>query len=72
MEPTANDVMFFAPGPGEWTIDRSHFPGETTPIVESLISEGSRRGFTQVFATTLGERPSNEVVQRCNDTIRPR
>ncbi len=130
MEPTASEVTFVAPGPGEWTLDRSHLPGGTTPIVASLLSEGSRRGFTRVFAEigvpaecleqrfvngfmytrlrpligadrpprkppptpvlwtvarvhpafrsrtkqavkTLAERPSNEVVQRWNDTIRP-
>ena len=126
----SDDPVFVAPGPGEWTLDRSHFPGGTTPIAESLIREGGRRGFTKVFAEigvpaecleqrfvngfmytrlrpligadkpprkppptpvlwtvarvhpafrsrnkqatkTLAERPSNEVVQRWNDEIRP-
>ncbi len=130
MESKTTDVMFVAPGPGEWTLDRSHFPGGTTPIAESLIRDGGRRGFTKVFAEigvpaecleqrfvngfmytrlrpligadkpprkppptavlwtvarlhpafrsrnkqaakTLAERPSNKVVQRWNDEIRP-
>ncbi len=41
---------FVAPGPGEWSLDRSHFPGGTTPIVAELITVGSREGFTRVFA----------------------
>ena len=50
MGPRASEVTFVAPGPGEWTLDRSHLPGGTTPIVAALLSEGSRRGFTRVFA----------------------
>ena len=130
MQSNTNDELFVAPGPGEWTLDRSHFPGGTTPIAESLIRESGRRGFTKVFAEigvpaecvdqrfvngfmytrlrpligadkpprkppptpmlwavarvhpafrsrnkqaarTIAERPSNEVVQRWNDEIRP-
>jgi pyruvate,water dikinase len=50
MEANQHQAVFVTPGPGEWTLDRSHFPGGTTPIAEQLISEGSRRGFTRVFA----------------------
>ena len=50
MEANPHQAVFSTPGPGEWTLDRSHFPGGTTPIAEQLISEGSRRGFTRVFA----------------------
>ena len=29
---------FTPPGPGQWQLDRSHFPGGTTPIMQTLIS----------------------------------
>lgn len=41
---------FAAPGPGYWTLDRSHYPGGTTPISEWLISESMPAGFKRVFA----------------------
>ena len=130
MESRTTEAVFVAPGPGEWTLDRSHFPGGTTPIAEELIGQGSRRGFSKVFAEigvpadyldqrfvngfmytrlrpligadkpprkpppkpvlwaaarlhpafrsrdkqaakTLAEHPSNDVVKRWNDEIRP-
>ena len=50
MGSNTSDELFVAPGPGEWTLDRSHFPCGTTPIAESLIREAGRRGVTRVFA----------------------
>ncbi len=41
---------FAAPGPGEWSLDRSHYPGGTTPIMQSLIRQGFEGGFGRVFA----------------------
>ena len=29
---------FAPPGPGQWQLDRSHFPGGATPIMQTLIS----------------------------------
>ena len=29
---------FTPPGPGQWQLDRSHFPGGATPIMQTLIS----------------------------------
>src|SRR5688572_10556128 len=45
------DVKFEAPGPGMWNIDRSHFPGGTTPISEWLMEgcpKGMRRAFEEI------------------------
>lgn len=42
--------QFEAPGPGQWTLDRSHFPGGTTPILESLMTECMASGMERVFA----------------------
>jgi pyruvate,water dikinase len=41
---------FVAPGPGFWTLDRSHYPGGTTPISEWLISESMAAGMERVMA----------------------
>jgi pyruvate,water dikinase len=43
-------TAFVPPGPGEWSLDRSHYPGGTTPIVQSLIRQGFEGGFGRVFA----------------------
>jgi len=45
------DEQFEAPGPGMWTIDRSHFPGGTTPISQWLMQgapSGMRPGFVEI------------------------
>jgi phosphohistidine swiveling domain-containing protein len=43
---------FTPPGPGRWALDRSHFPGGTTPISQWLIEQsmapGTRRAFTEL------------------------
>ncbi len=41
---------FTAPGPGEWQLDRSHYPGGVTPISQWLMTEGMYNGFRAVFA----------------------
>lgn len=41
---------FIAPGPGEWALDRSHYPGGVTPLSAWLLSEGVERGLRRVFA----------------------
>ena len=43
-------TTFDAPGVGQWTLDRSHFPGGTTPITEWLISDCMARGMEKVLA----------------------
>lgn len=40
---------FTSPGPGEWALDRSHFPGGTTPISQWLMTESMSRGMERVF-----------------------
>ena len=41
-----------APGPGCWTLDRSHYPGGTTPITEWIISSAMPAGMERVFDET--------------------
>ena len=41
---------FTAPGPGEWQLDRSHYPGAVTPISQWLMTEGMYNGFREVFS----------------------
>lgn len=48
--PTDGSVDFEAPGPGQWALDRSHYPGGTTPISEWLITETMGAGLERVFA----------------------
>lgn len=40
---------FEAPGPGQWALDRSHYPGGTTPISQWLISRSMGAGMERVF-----------------------
>jgi pyruvate,water dikinase len=42
--------IFVAPAPGEWQLDRSHFTGGVTPIMQWLITDGMQNGFRRVFA----------------------
>jgi pyruvate,water dikinase len=44
------EIDFAPPGPGEWSLDRSHYPGGATPISQWLITEGFAGGFDRVFA----------------------
>jgi phosphohistidine swiveling domain-containing protein len=42
-------VTFEAPGPGRWELDRSHFPGGTTPIAQWLMCESMGPGIARVM-----------------------
>lgn len=47
----AVDAQFDAPAPGMWNLDRSHFPGGTTPIATWLMEgcpAGMRRAFEEI------------------------
>lgn len=47
----AVDEQFTAPGPGMWSLDRSHFPGGTTPISMWLMQgcpTGMRKAFEEI------------------------
>lgn len=46
----AVDADWIPPGPGQWTLDRSHYPGGTTPISQWLIETGMQSGLGRVFA----------------------
>ena len=41
---------FTAPGPGQWALDRSHYPGGVTPISQWLQREAMPAGMERVFA----------------------
>ncbi|MFW2333488.1 PEP-utilizing enzyme [Ilumatobacter sp.] len=43
-------TTFDPPGPGQWTLDRSHYPGGVTPISEWLLSDCMAAGMEKVFA----------------------
>lgn len=43
------DIRWDAPGPGAWNLDRSHYPGGTTPMSEWLMS-GCAIGMRKAFA----------------------
>lgn len=43
-------ASFETPGPGHWDLDRSHFPGGTTPISQWLMTESMPAGMSHVFA----------------------
>src|SRR5215218_8660731 len=45
------EEQFAAPGPGMWNLDRSHFPGGTTPISQWWMEgcpTGMRRAFGEI------------------------
>ena len=42
-------TQFDPPGPGYWTLDRSHYVSGTTPISQWLLTTGFDRGFRRVF-----------------------
>lgn len=47
---SSETAEFAAPGPGQWTLDRSHYPGGTTPISQWLLSETMAAGMERVMA----------------------
>ena len=46
---SAGSLDWSPPGPGQWSLDRSHYPGGTTPISQWLIETGMESGFRRVF-----------------------
>ena len=45
------DDRIEAPGPGMWSLDRSHFPGGTTPMLQWLMegaAKGARKSFEEI------------------------
>ena len=69
---------FEAPGPGFWQLDRSHFPGGTTPIMRWLVPEAMQSAFRKqwplmgVPAETLSFRFVNGFTYtRMRPLIRP-
>ena len=46
---SAGALDWSPPGPGQWSLDRSHYPGGTTPISQWLIESGMESGFRRVF-----------------------
>ena len=42
-------VTWDAPGPGQWALDRSHFPGGCTPLVQALMCATEPIAMTRVF-----------------------
>ena len=42
-------ASFEAPGVGHWDLDRSHYPGGTTPIAQWLMREAMQAGMARVF-----------------------
>ncbi len=72
------DVEWKAPGPGQWSVDRSHMPSGTTPIVQHIASvsmpAGNRRMFLALGAPldTLDARFVNgQVYTRLRPLIAP-
>lgn len=41
------ETEFETPGPGQWNLDRSHFPGGTTPIMQSVLREAMETAFSK-------------------------
>ena len=65
---------FLPPGPGFWQLDRSHFPGGTTPIMRSVMTNATESAFRKIFsilgipADTLSMRFVNGF---CYTRLRP-
>ncbi len=41
---------FTAPGPGQWELDRSHFPGGTTSIMKWLLPNAMESAYLKQWA----------------------
>lgn len=39
-----------APGPGQWALDRSHYPGGSTPLVQALMCATAPKAMARVFS----------------------
>jgi rifampicin phosphotransferase len=48
-----SNVTWEAPGPGQWAIDRSHYPGGVTPLSQHVIRAGFDTGLARM-AVDLG------------------
>jgi rifampicin phosphotransferase len=48
-KPNRSTVEWCPPGPGQWNLDRSHYPGGTTPISQWLVETGLESGTRRVF-----------------------
>jgi rifampicin phosphotransferase len=48
-----SNVTWEAPGPGQWAIDRSHYPGGVTPLSQHVIRAGFDSGLARM-AVELG------------------
>lgn len=46
---TVTTVIWDAPGPGQWALDRSHFPGGCTALVQSLMCATEPIAMARVF-----------------------
>lgn len=44
------NVVFEAPGPGQWALDRSHMPGGCTALVQELMIATEPTAMRRVFA----------------------
>jgi rifampicin phosphotransferase len=44
------DIIWEAPGPGQWALDRSHTPGGCTPIMQHIATRAMPAGTRRVFA----------------------
>jgi pyruvate,water dikinase len=44
-----DEPQFEPPGPGRWELDRSHYPGGTTPLVSGLMAASMPNGVRRVF-----------------------
>lgn len=51
---TNEPLTWTAPGPGEWSLDRSHVNRPATPINQHIQSTGTRRGTRRVFVDIGG------------------
>ena len=43
-------ISFTSPGPGQWALDRSHFPGGATPLAQWLMEQSAPAALRRVFA----------------------
>ena len=46
----SSTVVWDAPGPGQWALDRSHMPAGTTPIVQHIVTPSMPSGMRRMFA----------------------
>ena len=49
-EQTDDRLVFEAPGPGSWSLDKTHVPRPATKVHHELIPEPFNRAFGEMFA----------------------